>query len=315
MSGGRPPCRECKGKFGSAVWGDVCELCGLLRQLVGHLCSSRYPAQEGSSAVRLVRECFHKVLEHSDTYWGAQTSEQGSSPTQPGRSGETKEEKKEKVAGEPELIAVKEEPTEKIDKRPLEAPEVKQPVSGVRSSSPSPPPGLTGKAPPAKPPSESVHRELEVTPGGGDQGRSEKGPAKEKKHKRRRKTRSPKSRSVSREHRRRRRSERRSEGRRSEPRSPEGASERKKVKPTSVPPSSTRGSAAPRSPSHPPPEDHNRRGYYQEPYWTGPIPAARGRDHQRGDSPRRANKGLKKRQQQERARALGWKFHGDRKWR
>ena len=315
MSGGRPPCRECKGKFGSAVWGNVCELCGLVRQLTGHLLSSRFPAQEGATAVRLMRECFHKVLEHSDTYWGAQTSEQSSSPTQPGGSGGKKEEKKEKGSEEPAFIAVKEEPSEKIDKRPLEAPEVKEPLIGVPASSPSPPPGLTGKAPPAKPPSKSSHRESEDTPGKRERGRSEKAHTKEKKHKRRRKTRSPKSRSASKDHKRRKRSEKRSEERRSELRSPEGASERKKAKPSSVPPTSARGSAAPRSPSHPPPEDNNRRGYYQEPYWRGPIPAARGREDHRGDSPRRANKGVKKRQQQERARALGWKFHGDRRWR
>lgn len=314
MSGGRPPlseCVECKGKFGGALWGSVCELCGLQRQLRGHLLSSRFPAEEGGSAVRLLRECLHRVLEHSDTFWGAQSPSEAT----PSGGKKKKEVKSERREGDPQFIAVKEEPCEKVDKRPLEAPEDRKPGSEASSVSPSPPPGVTGKAPPAKPPSAGSRRESRETPRREERIESPVKVVKEKKHKRKRKSRSPNSRSGSRERRRRRRAERSSEAHRPGLGEVEAEETRKKAKPSRVPPSSAREGAAPRSPSYPPPVDQHRRGYYQEPYWKGPIPAAQGGESFRRDSPRRINKGVKKRQQQEKARTFGWKFQDGRRWR
>ena len=310
MSGGQLSCIDCGSKFGPAVWGSVCEVCGLLQQVKTHLISPRYPAAEKEVAVRYVRECLHKVLEHSDTFWGAQLERQGPIPA-----------KKEKEAKSPELIPVKEEKDEKdekeekVDKSPLEEPAKAVGEGKVSLSSPStPPPGLTGKSAPARPPFESKARESEGTPRKKEKRSSatpdkEKRSEKEKKKRRRRRSKSRRTRSGSRDRKRRKVSREAFLSPVAEGEGRGDREEKKKAKPSSVPSTSSRGGQAPRSPSRGP---IDRRGYYQEPFWKGPIPAGRG---QRRPSPRGANKGLKKKRQQEKARAFGWKFSDGRRWR
>ncbi len=320
MSGDRPLCLECKGKFGASVWGKVCELCSLQRQIYSHLVSPRFPAEEKEFATRAVRECYHRILEHSDAVWELKRVEgekQGPFPGGEEKKEEHKRGEKEKVS--PDLIAVKEEVQEDIvDKRPLEAPAIETPKETVASTSPTGPPGLTGKAAPVKPPSSSLHRELEDTPRKRHRAESDskargQDREKEKRKKAKRKSRSPKSRSGSRRRRRRRHS-------REEPEPPRSGSsekeieERARVKPSRVPPSSARGSRVPRSPSGPPP-GRDFSGYYQAPVWEGPIPANGDQSRIRGSSPKRVNKGVKKRLQQERARDRGWQFRDGKRWR
>ena len=169
-----------------------------------------------------------------------------------------------------------------------------------------------------KPPSSSLHRELEDTPRKRHRAESDskargQDREKEKRKKAKRKSRSPKSRSGSRRRRRRRHS-------REEPEPPRSGSsekeieERARVKPSRVPPSSARGSRVPRSPSGPPP-GRDFSGYYQAPVWEGPIPANGDQSRIRGSSPKRVNKGVKKRLQQERARDRGWQFRDGKRWR
>ena len=325
MSGERPACSECKGKFGPSVWGSVCELCGLQRQLRGHLVSARFPSEEGEFATRVVRECFHRILEHSDTVWelkGVQGEKQGPFPGDHPKASE-KEERKEKEGDKvsPDLIAVKEEvPEENIDKRPLEAPATENPREKATSPTSHRAPGLTGKAAPVKPPSESLHRELEDTPRtrhrkeSESRGRRQEREKEKKKKKAKRKSRSPRSRSGSRRRRRRRHSREEPEPPRFESSEDESEADRPRVRPSQGPASSGRRSAVPRSPSGPPP-GRDFSGYYQAPVWQGPIPARGEPGRDRGGSPRPANKGVKKRKQQERARAQGWQFRGGGHWR
>ena len=316
--GDKPACIECKGKFGCALYGKVCEICGLVIQLQNHLTSPRYPAEEKEVALRYVRECFHKVLEHSDTYWGAKGLNQGPFPEVGGSLGEGSQPSKEaEVKSERPLIAVKEEKEEKVDKGPLEEPQAARGGVEISLSSPSvTPPGLTGKAAPQKPPRRSKDRELRETPRkkgkeeSSSRGRSRQA-EKEKKKKRKRKSRSGQSRSESRRRRRRRRSGEVSEPPVEGPRKRVEEPERRKVRPSTIPSSSARGAQPPRSPSKGP-ANRPERGYYQEPFWSGPIPAGR---RPREHSPQQKNKGLKKKRQQERARTFGWKFHDGRRWR
>ena len=316
--GDKPACIECKGKFGCALYGKVCEICGLVIQLQNHLTSPRYPAEEKEVALRYVRECFHKVLEHSDTYWGAKGLNQGPFPEVGGSLGEGSQPSKEaEVKSERPLIAVKEEKEEKVDKGPLEEPQAVRGGIEISLSSPSvTPPGLTGKAAPQKPPVTSKDRELKDTPrkkereGTSSRDRSRRA-ERERRKKRKRKSRSGQSRSESRRRRRRRRSGEESEPPVESPRKRGEEPERRRVRPSTIPSSSARGAQPPRSPSKGP-AHRSERGYYQEPFWSGPIPAGK---RPRGGSPQQKNKGLKKRRQQERARTFGWKFHDGKRWR
>ena len=324
MSGDRPACSECKGKFGPSVWGSVCELCGLQRQLRGHLVSARFPSEEGDFATKVVRECFHRILEHSDAVWElkrVQGEKQGPFPgdhPKPAEEEEGKRREKDKVS--PDLIAVKEEVTEEpIDKRPVEAPALESPREKATSPIPHRAPGLTGKAAPVKPPSETLHRELEDAPRkkqrqDSDSRAERQDKEKEKKKKTKRKSRSPRSRSGSRRRRRRRHSREEIEPPRLDSSEAETEEGRPKVRPSQGPSSSARGTAVPRSPSGPPP-GRDFSGYYQAPVWQGPIPARGEPGRNRGGSPRAANKGVKKRRQQERARVQGWHFREGKPWR
>ena len=324
MSGERPGCVECQGKFGSSVWGQVCELCGLHRQIYSHLVSPRFPAEEKDFATKVVRECYHRILEHSDAVWELKRVEGKKEGPFP-QSGPGQEQKEESKRGEgdkasPGLIAVKEEdPEEKVDKRPLEAPASESPREKADSTSPTHPPGLTGKAPPVKPPADTSHRELEDTPrkrkrSATDSRARGQEKEKEKRKKAKRKSRSPKSRSGSRRRRRRRHSREEVEPPRADSSEREQEGDRQRAKPSTVPSSSARRPRVPRSPSGPPP-GRDFSGYYQAPVWEGPIPARGDQSGVRGSSPRAANKGVKKRLQQERAREKGWQFHHGKRWR
>ena len=130
MSEGPPTCRQCEGKFGSAVGGDYCPLCSQLVQLAGHLLSRRFPVARGHAAVYILRDAYLRVLELSESYWGSREDTvftTGSDLPPPVRIDKEEEDRPDKS------WQVKEERRDK--------------------SLSAEAPGLSGKAAPVKPPS------------------------------------------------------------------------------------------------------------------------------------------------------------------
>ena len=298
MSEGSPTCRQCEGKFGNAVGGNYCPLCSQLVQLAGHLLSRRFPVAKGQAAVHILRDTNPRVLELSESYWGSrEVTEFNTGCDLPPPAGSEGEEEKPDKSWQ-----VKEERRDNS-------------LSGEA-------PGLSGKAAPVKPPSyreelprspeEGRTREPQGSRGhsvGGDRSRSHL-------RKRRKKSRSGRHRSRS------RRRRRKESGREKEdsPRPKVETEEKKEVekerRPFPGPTSAGAGSVRrARTPSHSPPK-RDFSGYYQHPVWEGPILArtSGGERESRAKSPKYINKGVKKRQQQERAKGKGGWGKGKRRY-
>ncbi len=296
-----PLCRQCGGKFGRLSLPPYCELCGQLAQLTTHLYSQRFPQALSGVAEGAIREALHRCLAASDCYWGAEEAR---------RCAEKAPEK----SGQGSDTGAKESALKTEEGEAVQSPPVKVETS---RSAPSLP-GLSGKAAsPCRPVSPVVERTSNPCSEESTPGRSSKAPIEESRKRSKHKKRRKKSRSRS--HRSRSRRKRKEDSRREIKESP-GSEEtpgrrvpsREPVRPSSVrhlqeevrrERSPSRSLAA---------RDYS--GYYQQPAWVGPIPSAGSRQQERqpGRSPRRAaNKGLKKRQQQERARAYGgWNNRG-----
>lgn len=300
-----PLCRQCGGRFGRISIPPYCELCGQLAHLTNHLYSKRFPTVLVPLAESALREALHKCLSASDSYWGAQEAE--------ARSSEKPKEESKEAVGEPPVVKAKvEEPSpqrekEKIVEESREEP--KLPGLSVKAASPCRPvsPAPREDRPEAPSAAASVDRS------GGEVEEERKKSKAKKRHKR--------SRSGSHPSRSRRR--RRGEAGRERDSSPRGEAEprRPSRQARRAKPSSARaahgGDQRPRSPSRSL-QGRDYSGYYQQPNWSGPIPAGGSRRRvAEGDrSPRHGkNKGLKKQRQQERARARGgWNNRGGRGW-
>ncbi len=252
-------------------------------------------------AERSVREALHRCLAASDCFWGAEEARkdiesnigvggQGGSVSTPAAV-----EKKEEVSPE----------------KPLE-----------KSRSEVPLPGLSGKAAsPCRPVSPVVtgrgnQPAEDTTPGKESQASVEEEKKSNKHRKRKRKSRSGSRRSRSRRRRRSAEIREREDSPGFERSEEEVPVPRAPVRPSSARPVASEGRReASRSR---PLARRDYSGYYQQPNWVGPIPAAgsRDREHPRGRSPRQAiNKGAKKRRQQEKARSFGgWNNRGGRGW-
>ena len=283
-----PPCRDCCGKFGACHTGCHCEVCGLLQQLRGHILSHRCHPQ-GKGAIQVIlRETFHRILEVSDVCWDAQ--DHGVIPGGGGASSRTGKGPEEEKRSEVER---KEEEVEKEPENPSRAHQAVRVKEEPRSPS-LPPPGLSGKAAPVKPPSRSE-----------GQGRPEVVSSEAREVRSKHRKRKHKSRSEGR--RRSRSRQRRKKEVREATQSPRVEdSPLEEIEEEAPRPSTYKERRGPRSPSGPPP--HRRPpGAYQISNWQGPIPAGGGRDRdtRRDRSPKYTNKGVKKRQQQARAQGKG----------
>ncbi len=300
-----PSCRQCGGKFGRILLPPYCELCGQLAQLTTHLYSKRFPAVLGHIAEGAIREALHRCLSSSDCFWGAEEAKKEREVAAPqGDSGKP--------------VGGTDPPGAENVLPPEGAPEVKK----EEGRSTQPLPGLTGKASsPCRPLSPEGGRGSKVktedsTPG--KESKSSAGePRKRSKHRKRKK----RSRSGSRRSHSRRRRRGEDHGERvGSPRFEEIEEEpeppRRPIRPSSAHSGHAEGRRV-RSPSRSLAK-RDYSGYYQQPSWTGPIPSGenRRREEGRGRSPRApVNKGVKKRKQQEKARAFGgWNNRGGRGW-
>ena len=286
-----PPCRDCFGKFGGCHNGCYCEICGLLRQVRGHLLSQRCHPQGRVSIQVILRETFHRILEVSDVCWDAQDH-----GVLPGGGASDRTGKGPEEAKKPEEVVTEKEKEAKPESH-SRAPQAEEVKEEPRSPS-LPPPGVTGKAAPVKPPSRSEGPDRQEV------WSSEPREVKSKHRKRKRKSRSEgRGRSRSRHRRRREGRETSQSPRVEEPES--GEREGGGPRPSSFR-ERQQDRRGPRSPSGPPPQ-RRPPGAYQVSNWHGPIPAggARDREPRREASPKYTNKGVKKRLQQARAQQKG----------
>ena len=299
MSEGPPTCRQCEGKFGSAVGGDYCPLCSQLVQLAGHLLSRRFPVARGHAAVYILRDAYLRVLELSESYWGSREDTvftTGSDLPPPVRIDKEEEDRPDKS------WQVKEERRDK--------------------SLSAEAPGLSGKAAPVKPPSlreevrEKPELERTVEPQGSRGDSLGRDRSRSHLRKRRKKSKSGRRRSRSRRRRRKESGREKEDSPRGDLETEEKSEVAKERKPLVGPSSVAVGSERrARTPSTSPPR-RDFSGYYQHPVWEGPILARTGgadRDP-RGRSPKYTNKGVKKRQQQERAKGKGGWGKGKRRY-
>ena len=298
MSEGSPTCRQCEGKFGSAVGDNYCPLCSQLVQLAGHLLSRRFPVAKGQAAVHILRDTYLRVLELSEAYWGSREVTEFSTG-----------------CDLPLPVASKDK-----EERPDKSWQVKEERRDKSLSGEAP--GLSGKAAPVKPP--SYREELPRSP---EEERSEEpqgsrgqsvGRGRSQSHQKKRRKKSKSGRHRSRSRRRRRKDSGREKEDSPRPKV-ETEEKREEVKDRrSFPGPSSAGAGAvrrARTPSHSPPR-RDFSGYYQHPIWEGPILArTSGGDREpRGKSPKYINKGVKKRQQQERAKGKGGWGRGSRRY-
>ena len=298
-----PPCRQCGGRFGRLTVPPYCGLCGQLAQLTTHLYSRRFPQALVPVAEEAVREALHKCLAASDCYWGAEEARRSFEELQKEKAEDTK----------PEVSK-----TEVKVEVPSPKREVEEAAKESRSSGGLP--GLSGKAAspcrPVSPPrgegEKKVEKEVSLEREESPKQENTPEPRDEKRKSSRRK-RHRRTRSHS--HRSRSRRRRREGGVRERSISPRSEEDRRS-------PGQGRGRVRPSSYRGAPAEGLQERdysGYYQQPNWTGPIPAGGSRRQSplRNKSPKQgANKGVKKRKQQERARAWGgWNNRGGRGWK
>ncbi len=312
-----PPrsCRDCVGKFRLGAGGEICEVCRLTLRIRQHLLSPRYPAEGGEGAVVVLRECLWRLLEHSDSHWGAK--EAALFVKEKGKGKGIEDTPREASPGKVEEERAKKEPLEEPATVPIK-------VEPTRSHTPELP-GLCGKAPPVKPP-----REVEAASSGAPSPRIE-GKKKVSKSRGRRRERHHRDRSqADKKGKRRTRSRSRRKAKKVDrPATPpleeespsrgEEESEEEESLEERARPSSAGDRRQARSPPYPP-RNYSRPEDCPKP-WPGPILAKRKPSQTdypaRWPSSKPKHKGEKKRRQQERAKQFGGWNHRDRprKWR